>query len=419
MDYKFIIPEKDYQIQREDIKKILNPPKVLLDQRISSRTFQQICQLVQSPLVKKINDLPKDLRPLARRLIFSGDLTMGDVLRLGLDIGTKNIVLSYRKEDNIKFRREINGFFNIENNDKFAKTMLQSQRVPFIEDENRLVALGMKAEEIAYTFGHHLSRPMERGVLSVTEKKAMNIMAIIIRSIIGKLENDALLYYCVPANAVNEETNVAYHQKVIQHIIDGYSNEGRKIESFPINEARALVFASFEDKTGVAISCGAGMLNISYCLYGLPVYEFSIVGSGDWIDYESARVTGNLESCDDGIKRPKALVTKAKESINLGGKMPSDPLDRAIFINYEIMLDNVAKNIARGFKENESKARSPKPMPIVCAGGTSKPDGFIEAFKRVIEKQEMPFEIGEISRHDKPLYAVSEGCLLAAEMHEG
>lgn len=339
--------------------------------------------------------------------------------RLGLDIGTKNIVLSDRRSGKPKFKREVNGFVDIVKGDGFIKQMLLGQGVPFIERGDKFTALGMKAEEIAYHFGQYLKRPMENGVLSVGEEEAMKIMAVIIKSLIGKLDDDAILYYCIPAAALNEHTNVRYHQKIMQAILDSYkSSEGSTIQAFPINEARAIVISQIPDKTGIGISFGAGMVNVSYCLYGMSIYEFSLVGSGDWIDTEAARVTGNLEKVDGGHEKPKVLVTKAKEQIVLGDKMPDTNLEKAIYLHYQILLENVAKGIADGFRQNESKARAGRPMPIVCAGGTSMPEGFLEFFKKVFAGQKMPFDVGEITRAPEPLYTVAEGCLIAAEMHE-
>lgn len=338
--------------------------------------------------------------------------------RLGLDIGTKNIVLADRRTGKLKFKREVNGFVDIIKGDGFIKQMLLSQGIPFIERDDRFTALGSKAEEIAYHFGGTLKRPMENGVLAIGEEEAMKIMAVIIKSLIGKLDDDALLYYCIPGPAINEKINIRYHQKVVQAILDSYkSSEGSTVRAYPINEARSIVISQIPDKTGIGVSFGAGMINVSYNLYGLSIYDFSIVGSGDWVDHESARVTGNLEKVD-GKERPKVLVTKAKEKINLGGGMPESNLEKAIYINYQIMIENVAKGIADGFRQNESKARAEKPMPIAVAGGTSMPDGFIDMFKKVFALQKMPFEIGEVTRAAEPLYAIAEGCLIASEMHE-
>ncbi len=340
--------------------------------------------------------------------------------RLGLDVGTKNIVLSYRLDGKVKYVREINGFYKMPIENAYAKSMLKQLGVPFItsEDGKHLVALGEQAERIAVTFGGYLRRPMERGTLSVSEKEAMNIMAVIIRSIIGDLEEDAVLYYCIPADAINAKTNSAFHAKVVQAILDGYqSSSGKKIKAFPINEARALVFSQIPSKTGIGVSCGAGMVNVSYCLLGMPVYEFSIVGSGDWIDVESARATGNLDVVE-GVERPKALVTDAKEGIDLTKGMPSDPLLRAIYIHYQLLVERISNGIIKGFMENQNKAKAPMPMPIIVAGGTAMPPGFINMFRDTFKKQEMPFEIGEIRSSKEPLYAVSEGCLTVSELHE-
>ena len=338
--------------------------------------------------------------------------------RFGLDIGTKNIVIADKRTGALKYRREVNGFVDIVKGDGFIKQMLLSQAIPFFERDDKFIALGCKAEDIAYHFGKVLRRPMENGVLAVGEEEAMKIMAVIIKSLVGKLDDDAIIYYCIPAPALNETVNVRYHQKVIQAILDSYkSAEGATIKAFPINEARALVISQIPDRTGIGISWGAGMVNVSYCLFGLPIYEFSLVGSGDWIDMESARVTGNLEKVD-GRDRPKALVAKAKEKINLGGKLPDTNLEKAIYINYQILIENVAKGIADGFRQNEQKARADRPMPIVVAGGTSMPEGFLNMFKGVFANQKMPFEVGEVKRAEEPLYAIAEGCLIAAEMHE-
>jgi hypothetical protein len=487
--------------------------------------------------------------------------------RLGLDVGTKNIVLSYRLDNKVQYVREINGFYKMPVENQYAKSMLKQLGVPFIasEDGKHLIALGEQAERIAVTFGGYLRRPMEKGTLSVTEKEAMNIMAVIIRSIVGDLEEDAVLYYCIPADAINSKTNSAYHGKIVQAILDGYkSSSGKVLKSFPINEARALVFSQIPSKTGVGISCllpgtniyangtmkniedvvvgdmvlskngewnrvlnviqskrdenclkissgglsasvtkdhkiytyrgngwewveaqelrvgdvmgepivnshkrgkmggrsnvggmstnviskieeinysgdvydltvendhsfsgpgityhncGAGMVNVSYCLLGMPIYEFSIVGSGDWIDVESARATGNLDVVE-GVERPKALVTEAKESIDLTKGIPSDALLRAIHIHYQLLVEKISNGIVKGFLDNQNKAKAPMPMDIIVAGGTASPPGFINLFRDAFKKQDMPFQIGDIKIAKDPLYAVSEGCLNVSEMHE-
>ena len=56
----------------------------------------------------------------------------------------------------------------------------------------------------------------------------------------------------------------------------------------------------------------------------------------------------------------------------------------------------------------------PAPVSIVCSGGTSLIEGFIEVFQEEYDKINFPLEIKEIRHAEDPLYSVSKGCLVAA-----
>jgi hypothetical protein len=372
------------------------------------------------PIIKR--DKAPNLLHGLEELDFDDNFTLfqgfrsGKMIKLGLDIGTKNIVLAYEDDKGKKkIRHEVNGFIKIPKGDGFTKNLLVSSGVAYVENENDFIALGKKAEELSYAFNKTLQRPMIDGVISGKTDEAMQIMAIIIRAIVGKLNDDAILYYCIPANAINQNTNVAFHDKVMKMMIDDFDGT---INSYSINEARAIVISEVEDKTGIGISFGAGMVNICYCLYGIEIFAFSIVGSGDRIDIESAiRFGYNPKDPEGSYKETPTSICKRKEKMTLT-ECPEDVVGKTIWINYGIMIESVIKAIIEGFKKHEEKARIDKPIPMIIAGGTSSPDGFDDYVKDVISKIEVPFEIGEIRRAEKPLYAVSEGCFAAAHMHE-
>lgn len=343
--------------------------------------------------------------------------------RLGLDIGTKNIVLAYKKDDKKKIRHEVNGFIKIPRADNFTKQMLVNSGVSYVEMDDSFVALGKKAEDLSFAFNKTLQRPMQDGVISGDADEAMEIMAIIIHSIIGELDEEAVLYYCIPADALNMKTNVAFHDKIMKMIIDQYEGKA-PIKAFSINEARAIIMNEIPDKTGIAISAGAGMINVCYCLYGIEIFSFSIVGSGDKIDLDSAmkfgydpkNPGGDYKETPTSICRRKENKMKDK-SFDLS-ECPDDVVGKTIYVNYQIMIENVVSGIVEGFTKNEEKARVEKEIPIVIAGGTSSANGFIEMFKEVIGKMEVPFDVSEIRMAANPLYAVAEGCLVASEMYE-
>jgi len=76
------------------------------------------------------------------------------------------------------------------------------------------------------------------------------------------------------------------------------------------------------------------------------------------------------------------------------------------------------KGILNGLTQVGKKARTDGAVDIVLAGGTASPNGFDKWVKEEIAKLDFPIEIGEIKRPKDHLYAVSRGCLLAAEASE-
>jgi len=341
------------------------------------------------------------------------------MIKIGLDLGTKTIVSAKRGEENKPiFKHEINGFYEFPTPDSFTKKLLVGQKIPFVEKDGKIYALGRKAEQFAYAVNSTLRRPMADGTVS-KEEEAINIMASIVHAIIGKLDDDAILYYCIPADAINKSTNVQFHQKIAQMIIDRYQRSKVTVKGYPINEARALAIGSGEPVC-IAVSFGAGMVNVCYCMYGMSVFEFSLVGSGDRVDAEAARQFGyDPENPNKSSRETPTTMCKRKHQIDLTkSKDEVDRKDQAIMISYQILIENVVDGIIKGFNENEEKAKIDQAIPVVIAGGTSSPPGFGEYFEEIMKSKEPPFEISTITVHPRPLYAVAEGCLIASESHE-
>lgn len=343
---------------------------------------------------------------------------MSDMIRIGLDIGTKTVICCTRDEEKRpKFRQEINGFFIFPKQDAFTKNMLIQQKIPFIERDGKFIALGSRAEKFAYAINSTLRRPMAEGTIS-KEQEAITIMASIVQALLGKLEKDAILYYCIPANAINKKTNVLFHDKVLRMIFDSYKRSNVKINSFPINEARAIAVAS-EEPVAVAISWGAGMANICYTMHGVPIFEFSIVGCGDWIDVETAKQFGfDPENLNNRSAETPTSICHRKQTMDLNAPLNSlDRVGQAIMLHYQLLIENVIDGIIRGFEDNIDRARIEDPVPIVMAGGTASPAGFKEYFEKILASRPVPFKVSGVKVMERPLYTVAEGCLKAAELH--
>lgn len=333
--------------------------------------------------------------------------------KFGFDCGTYNLVcVSRNPEGDLLYKQEVNAFIQFSLDKPFTFNMMKSAGVPLIlrDDAQVAYALGEKSVNIAYTMsGLELRRPMKDGCVNPKEHDAFEIMKIMIHSMLDGVDQDRpILYYSVPANAVNDETDADYHSKILEAIFKAYkSPEGFTVDARPLNEGMALVYAELGDKmfTGIGVSCGAGMVNVAFSLYGAEVFTFSIVNSGDWIDRQAARATG--ESI--------AFINKEKTKVDFG-KEPANLVERAIQTQYELMIQKTVAGIKQGLLEHEDKkARLDHPIDVVVAGGTASPPGFDTLFAKLLKEQDLPVQIGEVIKPKEPVLSVARGCLIAAE----
>lgn len=331
-------------------------------------------------------------------------------MALSVDVGTYNLIATSRDDKgNIVYKREVNAFLEVPLDNRFVFNMMKKAGVPLIEREKTAYALGEAAVTMAYTMSQlELKRPMVSGCVNPKEQDAFQILNIMIHSLLDSVQADGeLLYYCVPANAINEETDADYHGKLLEAIFKAYRSEkGYKVDAHPINEALALVYAELAAKayTGIGISFGGGMVNVCYAMFGNPVFTFAIANSGDWIDKQAARATGETST----------FINKEKTKIDLS-KQPTTLVERAIQTQYRLMIEHTVTGIQQGLANIAKTVHSDKPVDVVIAGGTSSPNGFTTLFKEALASAKLPIQIGEVIKPKDPLYSVARGCLLAAE----
>lgn len=331
-------------------------------------------------------------------------------MAIGFDCGTYNLVCCHRDDNgNFVHKREVNSFIELPIENDFVFTMMKNAGVPLIERGKVCYALGEAAVNMAYTISQmELKRPMADGCVNPKEKDAFQILSIMIHSLLDGVKKDKeVLYYSVPANAINQETDADYHNKILEAIFKAFKTEdGLTVDPRPINEGLALIYAELNKKayTGVGISCGSGMINLCYALFGSPVFQFAIVNSGDWIDKQAAKATGETTT----------VINREKMKVDLT-KAPTSLVERAIQTQYRLMIEKTVTGIKEGLKNVTKTVRTDQPVDIVISGGTSTPNGFAQMFKEVLTEANLPLQIGEIIKPADTLLSVARGCLLAAE----
>lgn len=322
-----------------------------------------------------------------------------------VDVGTGFIVgAKLDKEGNTQFTSIRDSFFEIEDN-PFRQKMLKQVKANFLAKDGKLLVIGEEAVEFANMFNANAQRPMNKGVISPKEKDAFPVIKIIIEKAIGKASKKGeKCYYSVPAAPIDENFDIIYHENVFNKILSGLG-----YDPCSLNEAEAIAYSELLDDglTGIAISCGAGMINVSVGIMGVPAVQFSIARSGDWVDQSVATALDLTAS---------KVQTEKEKGVDL--LKPDGKIQEAISIYYGNLIDYVIKNVAARLSKSDDLPSFKNPVPIVVSGGTSLADNFIGKFKESLEKYPLPIDISEVKHANDPLTAVANGLLICASLAE-
>ena len=326
-------------------------------------------------------------------------------MAVGIDIGTGFLVgAKMTKDGDTKFTSIRDAFFEIEDN-PFRQKMLKQVKANFLAKDGKLLVIGNEAVEFANMFNANAQRPMAKGVISPKEQQAFPVIKIIIEKAIGKAKTKGeKCYYSVPAKPVDAEFDIIYHENIFNKIIGdlGYTPKA-------LNEAEAIAYSELLDDglTGLSLSFGAGMVNVSVGIMGVPAIQFSVAKSGDFVD-SSVATALNLTA-----SKVQAEKEKGVDLLN-----PKGQVQEAISIYYGNLIDYVLKNIAARLSKSDDLPSFKAPVPIVVSGGTSLAGNFISKFKESLERNPLPVEVSEVKHANDPLTAVANGLLICAAMDE-
>jgi actin-like ATPase involved in cell morphogenesis len=322
----------------------------------------------------------------------------------GLDIGTANLLCARESNGSVVIKLQRDAFIDIEKTD-FTRKMLEKMNVQYVIRDNTYYVLGEDSFELANILNRSTRRPMKNGFISADEADAIPIIKLLIESVLGgKSTDDELVYFSAPANPIDSELNVVYHEGMMRSIL---TNLGYRCKT--LIEGHAVVFSEMEKSgyTGIGISCGAGLCNLSVSYRGLPAISFSVARGGDWIDKNASVAVG----------KEMSRMTAIKES-GIDINAPKNPDEIAISLYYQELIRYVLNNIKKKFELAKDLPHFKSAVPIVCAGGTSMVGGFVDVFKNVLSSIKFPILISEVRLAEEPLNAVAKGCLISSLLDE-
>jgi len=337
----------------------------------------------------------------------------------GLDIGTSFIISSraFKEGGKTQYTEFRDAFYVMKPTSPIAKKMMEKGlkgQQYFNDVDGSFIVVGQDAIERAIERNQSARRPLQRGVIAPREKQARRILRHIFKEILDKpLEEGEKLVYSVPSQPVDqpaENFDVGFHIDALNNDLAalGYSPQ-------PLSEAEAICYSELEadDYTGLAFSFGAGMVNVCLMSSGEGILHWSTTRSGDWVDRMAAQATAT----------PDTVVQVEKEGtkFKIGEENTSNPILSAVSLYYIRLIDYTVQYMIKRLLQADNLPKFTSPIPIVLSGGTSRAQGFVEQFDRLLKEHNkddntLPFEIKEVRSAKDPLRAVSRGCLLASQI---
>ncbi len=329
------------------------------------------------------------------------DLVKAGASPVGIDVGTSKIVSAKRRGKDMETAGQLNAFIPVPYS-RFTENILGQNDISYYREGDELIIFGTASEKFANMFNAEMRRPMSDGILNPKERYAMPVLEAILHTLVPKARVAGdILAFSVPSAAEGKQAELTYHEATLRRFF-----EGMGYRAVAINEGLAVVFAELESEnfTGIGISCGGGMCNGCLAYLSIPSIMFSIPKGGDFIDNSVGSVVNEHSTRVRAIK---------EEGVDLS-RPAKDKFERAIQIYYEDLVDNLVDALRRAISRAEKLPKTERPLPIVLAGGTSRPRGFKELFERTLKAKPLPIDVSDVRLARDPMTATARGALIAA-----
>lgn len=319
---------------------------------------------------------------------------------IGLDIGTSRIVTARQNKNEFRYDSQLNAFVAIPYS-KMTANVLKQEAVPHAVNGDEILVHGNESERFADLLNKDVRRTMARGVLNAGEPESVRLIREIVRTLTGPTEKGQKLYYAVPAAPLGAEEDLTYHEATLRETLTEMGFETKSI-----NEGLAVVYAELESTnyTGIGVSCGGGLCNVSFAYLSVPVLSFSISKAGDFIDASAASVTG---------EKPNRVRIMKEQSFFMNGHYESK-LQQVLTVYYDDMIQALVAGMKKAFEGARNLPKLSRPIPLVLSGGTAAPQGFQERFETVLRGSDFPLQLSEIRTAADPLTSTAKGALVAA-----
>ncbi len=321
----------------------------------------------------------------------------------GLDLGTSRIVLATLNGEDVDFSPQLNAFVDLPYS-KMTEQMLAREHILNQVEGDHIYAYGNRADEFAKFLDGETRRPMQGGLLNPAEPKNVQMIELLLERLCGKASSGAKLCLSVPSAPPDRDSDLIFHARSVQAICEKLGYQAKVI-----NEGQAVVYSELKDAnfTGIGMSFGGGMCNMCFTYLGLPVLTIATNRAGDYIDHSTASVTSET---------PTTVRLHKENGFSLDGTGEGS-MDRALCVYYADVIDTAVATLQTAMAESKKLPNLPRPIPIVCAGGTAMARNFLPMLKAAIDKTELPARISDVYLAKDPLNTTAKGALVGAMLN--
>ena len=113
--------------------------------------------------------------------------------------------------------------------------------------------------------------------------------------------------------------------------------------------------------------------------------------------------------------QPDTVVQVEKENgVFAVGEGSDNSILDAVSAYYVRLIDYTIRCLATRLAGAIDLPKFTDPVVVVVSGGTSRAHGFVQEFKKQLEKGDFPLKVKEVRHASDPLRAVARGCMLSA-----
>jgi hypothetical protein len=320
---------------------------------------------------------------------------------LGLDVGTSRIVVANSSNPQ-ETRTELNAFVAVPSSE-MAENVLRHKQMIYERNCKNLYVYGNDSDFFASFLNTDARRPMRDGLLNPQEERSNHMIQLIIQRLVPRSAKNQPLVFSVPGKGEGVNGKLVYHEAVLRSHLQSLGYAAKSI-----NEGQAVVFAELQEEnfTGIGVSFGGGMCNVSVSFMAMPMITFSIPKGGDYIDRNVAEVMGEQNATKVRLEKEDGLDLSRE---------PKGDLQRALHIYYEDVIQSVIERLRAELGGSGQLPKIDRPLPVVLAGGTARPTGFKQKFESMLQAGgDFPVQISDVRMSRDPLTATARGCYISA-----